>query len=619
MPIATNALGMDHGNPSFLRDPASPAPGGRRLGSIELQEVLSRTGHAVLYRAWDHGLGRPAIVEEYFPAALARRTSDGRVRPADPTAAERFEQGRAWFVGAWRVLAQCDHPSLVRVLLLLEAHGTAYAVMPAQAGEPLAAQTSLFPLDEPALRGLIEDLLGALEAYHGTGHAHGDLRPGTVRWQPGGRALLVSPGAARPVEAGGAAAALKADLQALALLARFCVTGIETPPVPAGAPEPLGTGMERLGFDVAAAQYSPCLVRLLQSAAEPDASRRPGTPREWRVLLATGAPPDAPVAPPVSAPAAAAPAAGPAAASAAAPAAAPVAAPVAASVAAPRVDPDMAPAAASRPPPAPRKTTAPAAAPPVAASRPGGIDPTLDPASFDPETAAHIQRVLDSFAESGDGPRHARRGPPLRGAAPAGPVPAYEPLETGPRRWPVWLGLAAVALVFGIGVWQVDYRPPEGVRITGSRPPSDSPPPVAPPPTPGTAPIGEAGVAGTTPAPPPAAPLPAPPPAAQAQAPDFTEAAPPPNTERPERTAPAAQAPPPAAAPPAPPPPAPRATARSAPPRQARAAAPPAGPRTQCGDRTQFALYRCMQQVCSAARWRAHPQCARLRETDAVD
>ncbi|MBX3635582.1 MAG: hypothetical protein KF683_09390 [Rubrivivax sp.] len=67
----------------------------------------------------------------------------------------------------------------------------------------------------------------------------------------------------------------------------------------------------------------------------------------------------------------------------------------------------------------------------------------------------------------------------------------------------------------------------------------------------------------------------------------------------------AAAAPPPALAAPAPRPPSPPARAAS--------------PRQACGERTPFALYRCMQRLCTTAAWRGHAQCIRLRETDRVD
>jgi non-specific serine/threonine protein kinase len=57
------------------------------------------------------------------------------------------------------------------------------------------------------------------------------------------------------------------------------------------------------------------------------------------------------------------------------------------------------------------------------------------------------------------------------------------------------------------------------------------------------------------------------------------------------------------------------------------AAAPPArqqaatgaGPRAACAGKSEFALYRCMQQQCEASRWYGHPQCIRLRATDRAE
>lgn len=566
---------MLRSDPSFLHEAppapaAPPPPGGRRLGSIELQEPLGAGGHAVRWRGWDHGLGRAVIVEEYFPPALARRDADGHVRPLDG-AAERFAQGRAWFVDAWRGLAQCDHPSLAHVLLLLEAHGTAYAVMPAQRGELLAEQRTRFPLAEPALRALIDDLLGALEVLHAAGRAHGDLRPETVRWQEGARALLVSPGSAQPGDAGSSAA----DLRALARLARFCVTGGAPTAVPAGSALPLAAAIEQLGFEALVDRYSPGLQAVLHAAGT-ESMGLPTSVAAFRTLL--GAAP--------------------------APAAVP-----------PPIPPSAAPAAARAPAPATR--------PPPVAPMPG------EPA-FDPTTEAHIQRVLESFGEpEGRARRHA--APPFEP-----PRRAYAALPDEPeaRRWPLWLGLAVVAGAFGVGVWQMDRRPPEGVRIAAPNAPPVAPVapaapaapavPVAPaPPPPDTpAPIGAA------PTPPPAAPpaaLPAPPAPPAPTPPTQSTAA------EPDPVPPAAEPAPPApvaAAPTAASAAGPAAPARAvpAPPQRSartRAAAapvpPPSTPRALCGERTQFSLYRCMQQLCTTARWRAHPECARLRATDLVD
>lgn len=532
---------MERSDPLLPPDPAPASHGGQRLGSIELQRVLSTSGHAVIHQAWDHALGRPVVVEEYFPPTLARRDADGLVHPLGPETAARFEQGRAWFVDAWRTLGQCDHPSLLRVLLLLEAHGTAYAVTPAQTGELLAGQSALFPLDEPALRGLLDDLLGALEAYHRSGRPHGDIGPATVRWQPGGRALLVSPGAAQPAGGAGArggAPAAASDLHALALLARYCVTGTMPAALATGAPEPLPAAIERLGFEGLAARYGADLAALLQRATSPDPTQWPDSVAQFRAALGAATP------------------------------------------ASTR-------RAAAAPPP--RTATAPPQRPPPAAPPrpPRPAPPMADEPAFDASTSDHIQRVLHSFAEPGDRARRPRRPPPVGDAAAFAHTSAYA-LPPEPRRWPLWLGLAVVATVFGLGAWQIDRRPPEGVRIVGTPP---EPPPAA------STPAEPAPLAA---APPPALPAPPPPLADEPETAPPTSAGP---------TASAEPAPTVAAPPPAKPPPA----------RRPRAAAAPTTPRAMCGTRTQFSLYRCMQQVCSTGRWHAHPECARLRATDSVD
>jgi len=53
--------------------------------------------------------------------------------------------------------------------------------------------------------------------------------------------------------------------------------------------------------------------------------------------------------------------------------------------------------------------------------------------------------------------------------------------------------------------------------------------------------------------------------------------------------------------------------------REAVVAKGPASPREACGERTQFALYYCMQTQCEQSQWAQHAQCKRLRDRDEVD
>lgn len=62
--------------------------------------------------------------------------------------------------------------------------------------------------------------------------------------------------------------------------------------------------------------------------------------------------------------------------------------------------------------------------------------------------------------------------------------------------------------------------------------------------------------------------------------------------------------------------------APAAPPAAAKLVDPAAAatsPRAACGARTEFSLYRCMQQQCESRRWSSTAQCVRFRETDSVE
>ena len=142
-------------------------PQGTWLGTLELQEVVAYSASGIVYRAWDHGLAMPVAIKEYLPAPLAARTADGHVAPLAIENVAAFERGLQAFIGEARKLAQCNHPVLVRMLHLLQAHGTAYRVMPWYAGRSLieVRRDMAGPLNEASLRALLDNLLGALRPF----------------------------------------------------------------------------------------------------------------------------------------------------------------------------------------------------------------------------------------------------------------------------------------------------------------------------------------------------------------------------------------------------------------------------------------------------------------------
>ncbi len=537
--------------------PPAPAglPDGHRIGSFELQSVWQRSGTAVVYRAWDHALVRPVAIKEYLPTAWALREPEGDVRAIGPGTAAAFERGRQAFIDEARTLARCDHPSLLRVLELLELRGTAYRVMPWYSGLPLqdVRRRAAGPFGEPALRGLLDKLLGALHAYQRAGGVHRGVNPAQVLLLEDDQVLLMGPGAAGSAALAGDAgvparrqqAAYAApeqthpnaqpqgpwtDFYALAALARFCITGLPLAPLVGHAvPEPLAAVIETLFPGQPAVRYADELLRALDAAMALDVRLRPQTAAQFRerVLGAPPAEPGALVAP--------------------------------------------------------------------SANAFHGVDPAMQDV---------IRHVIDSI----DGPMEpssdvARASAALH-ADPADRLGLNGGLGETPRKAPpgrsrtLLQAGTALAVVVALSYGTLDFIGPNWPPMAMLRVPALFPSPDAAPPAPPVAaapPNIPVSVIAAAPSPspsPPALAMPAPQAAAAATAPAAATAA----------TA--------ALSPPAPPAPKPNAVATGT---------PTAGPRQACGARSAFSLYRCMQQQCGLAKWRQHAQCLEFDATDSVD
>jgi len=266
------------------------------LDGYDLQRVIAESSVAVVYAGTDLALRTPVAIKEYLPQRLARRHSASLVVPM-PAQAAAYERGLQVFLAEARTLARCDHPSLVRVTRLIEANGTVYRAMPRHAGQHLAEvrRRRGVPPDEPMLRAWLDALLGALEAYHAVGGAHGRVTPDNILLLPDDRPLLLGPGAVGAAlgadrrEPGVHAPDLgferdaADDIHQLARVACFCITGHGSPERGRADDEPLRAALERMRLG----GYDPALLDALEAAASPDVERRPRSIdafREWLVL-----------------------------------------------------------------------------------------------------------------------------------------------------------------------------------------------------------------------------------------------------------------------------------------------------------------------------------------------
>ena len=179
---------------------ANSLPAGTRLAEFELRGVLGEGGFATVYRAHDHSLRRTVAIKEYMPGALATRAPDGSVIAREPQMQATLARGLHSFLNEARLLAQFDHPALIRVYRFWEQNGTAYMAMQLCQGRTLRALRQAEPrlvASEPWLKHMLSPILDALELLHANDCYHRDISPDNIMVLDSGVPMLLDFGAAR--------------------------------------------------------------------------------------------------------------------------------------------------------------------------------------------------------------------------------------------------------------------------------------------------------------------------------------------------------------------------------------------------------------------------------------
>jgi serine/threonine protein kinase len=569
-------------NPLLGSEDALPA--GTRLGDFEIETVLARSAVALVYGARALGQDLPVAIKEFLPIGLVRRHGAATVALRDGADEPSFERGLGAFIDEARTLSRCRHASLMQVLQILECNGTAYRVMPFCPG-PTLREYRLKLAGAPAeswLRGLLEDLLGALSEWHQTGRVHGAVSPGNILMLPDHRPRLLDSQAVHAAMVSDRTRSMIAalepsfapleqlepskdrpigpwtDLYALASTLHFCVAGA----IPAAhAERPAGAATEPADPVQGACGAAPRLLPEVPSwlaAMDPCLGRyaraRPQSVLELRRLLGFRAAGHAtPVAP---APVAVAP---------------PVRAETSSTASTP---PAVPPSLAS--PPAEAGRDAIAAMQPTGQTPPAEALPEAPAQACAAETTAETDQALETGpGQDGDGVAAAQIGMPLGSAALAiASLPATDRARDG------WVAAVVVVAFVALGavlLWMPEERPAEGL--------ADAAAPAALPPTTGNA---------TRTA------LDTPRPVARPADVSPGSAGPAPTAATvPSRVAPA---------------PGPASAGLEPAPAPSKARALPASPREVCGNRARYALYQCLQTQCAKPAWTRHAQCVRLRQ-----
>jgi serine/threonine protein kinase len=285
---------------------ANALPIGTRLHEFEIIDLVGEGGFGIVYLARDCVLERKVALKEYLPSALASRGPGMTVAPTSSGSSETFQIGLRSFINEGRMLAQFDHPALVKVYRFWEANGTAYMVMPYYQGITLkeALQSAETPPDEFRLKQLLAQLLDALEVLHRANALHRDIAPDNILILPDGNPVLLDFGAARrvitdrtqnftailkpgyaPIEQYAESPSMKqgpwTDLYALAGVVYFAITGEKPAPAVARTiADPL------VPFSKAASgRYSPQFLTALDRALAVKPDDRPQSVEEFRSLL----------------------------------------------------------------------------------------------------------------------------------------------------------------------------------------------------------------------------------------------------------------------------------------------------------------------------------------------
>ena len=175
---------------------------GTQVAEFEITSLVGQGGFGIVYEAWDHTLERVVAIKEYMPSSLASRQDNGTVVPLSQRHQETFDLGMRSFINEARLLAQFDHPSLLKVYRFWQEKGTTYMVMPLYRGDTLkqALAQRQGNVDEAWLLSVMDGVTQALAVMHGAQCYHRDIAPDNILLLEGsGLPVVLDFGAARRV------------------------------------------------------------------------------------------------------------------------------------------------------------------------------------------------------------------------------------------------------------------------------------------------------------------------------------------------------------------------------------------------------------------------------------
>lgn len=175
-------------------------------GRYRIEETLDQGGFGITYRAWDEQKYQVVVIKEYWPEKAGRI---GTIVQWPTSIIPQDKQKELVKINQeGYVLAQCQHPNIVKFYGCFLENDTAYLVMEFIEGQTLASYlANQGRLPETKARIYLQQVLGALDylhrcpdptSPHGSGGLlHRDIKPSNMMVTPNDRVVLIDFGSAR--------------------------------------------------------------------------------------------------------------------------------------------------------------------------------------------------------------------------------------------------------------------------------------------------------------------------------------------------------------------------------------------------------------------------------------
>lgn len=187
--------------PTLAKQTNQPLPSGFALEQYRVDRKISHGGFSIVYLAHDDA-GTAYAIKEYLPAGIAVREGNNPAPVVLPEKRRAFMLGMKSFFEEARLLANINHPNVVRVLNFFRANETAYLVMPYESGVSLQQYLRLRSGaadsgNEAFLRDMFVRLLAGLREVHARKLLHLDIKPANIFVRRDGTPILLDFGATR--------------------------------------------------------------------------------------------------------------------------------------------------------------------------------------------------------------------------------------------------------------------------------------------------------------------------------------------------------------------------------------------------------------------------------------